>query len=73
MDATYERTCMAIANKKYWSEFHHIINNYNDNNDTPLSIVKIREAISKIIPEEQFIAKSDKVTVDTFTDSPIKN
>ena len=36
---TYKHACMASVKENYWSEFHHVITNYNGHNDTPLSNV----------------------------------
>ena len=55
---------MANVKDKYWTEMYNTITNYNDRNHTPLSNVKIAEAIDKIILEEQ--AEANNNTVDTF-------
>ena len=57
---------MATAKEKCWSKCHQIITSYNDHNDTPLSNVKIREAINQIILEYRVISEADTITVDTF-------
>ena len=59
--------------EKYWLELHHIITNYNDQSDTPLSTVKIREAINQVILEERVIQEANTVTVDMFMLSPQRN
>ena len=49
LDVTYEGAFMASAKENCWSEFHHIITNYNGQNDTPLSNIDIREAINQLM------------------------
>ena len=48
LDAPYECVCMENANNKHWTEMYDTITNYNDWNNTPLSNVKIREAIVQV-------------------------
>ena len=57
---------MASVKGKYWSEFYNILTNYNDQDDTPLSNVNIKEAINQVIPEERVVAEADNVTFDMF-------
>ena len=49
----YERACMANEKDKYWTKIYDNLTNYNDRNHTPLSNAKIREAIHKVMLEEQ--------------------
>ena len=55
---------MANAKDKYWSETYNTINNYNGRNHTILPNTNTREAINKLLLEEQ--AKSNNVMVDKF-------
>ena len=55
---------MANAKDKYWSETYNTINNYNGRNHTILPHTNTREAINKLLLEEQ--AKSNNVMVDKF-------
>ena len=64
---------MSSTRDNYWSEFHHIIINYNGRNDTLLSNLKIREAINQLIMWEKVIAESNNITVDMFMVSPHRN
>ena len=50
---------------KYWTKMYDTITNYNDQNHTPLSNEKIREAIHKLTLKEQ--AEANNVTVDMFS------
>ena len=69
----YERVFMVSAKENYWLEFHHIITNYNDWNDTPLSNANIIESITQVILQQRVIAESNNFTVDTFMISPQRN
>ena len=60
---------MENVKDNYWTEIYDTITNYNERNHTPLSNANIREAIDKVILEEQ--AEEDNATVDTF--SPQRN
>ena len=70
LDVTYEQACIESVKGKDWSKFHHNITNHNDRNDIPLYNVKIREAINKVMMEEQVITESNNITVDTFMGIP---
>ena len=63
LDAMNKHMCMSNEKYKYWIEMYDNINNYNDWNHAPLSNTKIREAIDKVILEEQ--AEANNATVDT--------
>ena len=56
---------MENAMDNYWAEMNDTITNYNDRNHTPLSNVKIREAIDKVMLKEK--QEANNVTVDTFS------
>ena len=65
LNATYEHACMENPKDKYWTKMYDTITNYNDQNHTPLSNEKIREAIHKLTLKEQ--AEANNVTVDMFS------
>ena len=52
LDATCEQVCMATSKDKYYTEMSNTLNDYNDQNSTPLSNTKIGEAIEKVMEEE---------------------
>ena len=69
----YKCAWMEIANKNYWSEFQHIITNYNDLNKTQWFNVNIREAVNQVMLEERVIAEANNVTVGKFMSSRMRN
>ena len=69
----YKCAWMEIANKNYWSEFQHIITNYNDLNETQWFNVNIREAVNQVMLEERVIAEANNVTVGKFMSSRMRN
>ena len=44
---------MSNANDKYWTEMYDNITNYNNLHHTTLSDANIREAVDKLMQEEQ--------------------
>ena len=73
LNVMHNRACMASAKENYWSEFHQIIINLNDQNDTPLSNVNIGKSKNQVILEERVIAEANNITVDMFMGSPQRN
>ena len=51
IDDTYERACMATPRDRYYTEMFNTLTGYNDLKNIPLSNVKIREEILKVIEE----------------------
>ena len=60
---------MANSKDKYYTELYNTITYYNDRNNTPLSSVKILEAILKFRREdkEEAITDATNVTSDKFS------
>ena len=65
IDAICERACMTPSKDKCYMEMFNTLTDYNDFKNKSLSKLKIQEAIHKVI-EEESIADSNNVTVDTF-------
>ena len=49
----YGRACMLEKKEKYYTEISDTSTSFNDNNKSPLSNVKIQEAILKVIREDK--------------------
>ena len=65
LDTMYEHACMENVKNDYWTEMYDVITNYNVRNHTPLSNLKIIEAIDKLIMEKQ--AEANNFMADTFS------
>ena len=57
--ATYECPCVENLKENYWVEMYDTITKYNDRHNTPVSNVKIREAINQVTREEKSRAAGD--------------
>ena len=70
---SYRRACMLELKEKYYTNLSNTINTFNDSNKLPLSNMKIREAILKVMRwyEEGSITDANNVTDDTFIHASI--
>ena len=69
LDATYERACMATTKDKYYTELYRTIKDCNYCNGTSLSNENIRDAINRVIVEEE--AEAHNVTMDHFSQTSV--
>ena len=65
----YGQACMLEKEEKYYTELSNTMTTFNDNHNTPLSSVKIQEAVLKVMmeDEEESILDAYNIAADVFS------
>ena len=73
LDVSYERACMATPKEEYFTEMLDHLIEHNIFHGTPMSNEKLREAVIRVVADEEKNAKRNvnNVTTDTLFQSSV--